>query len=1013
MITIIKHTSLFCLLIYVTSLVNPIYAQSYHFHQYTIEDGLPTDAVYGAMQDRQGYIWIFTEKGLSKFDGYEFKTFTMEEGLPSNDIWDLTEDGQGRIWIQTTSTKLAYVKKDSIKHIKTSGKEILYPRIIYDTSGKIWFWNSAKFYEVNNDTLIIEQQVEATAESDVFQSLGKSIRYLLFTAPNQFIVFVKNNKYIAKQKEGNQTDSVNLEWLDNVLNFPSAIEHRQNFIRSQYIAPDLHYIFTSVGFGKWDKKQKEGLGFSYEEKLPKQKDRPITPIIYRQDEGFQITYGNIFFTINQDLELTDTFQLNSIKPRRIFKDKEQNIWIATESDGLLFLTANARNALTFSQDQKVLRVIGHKGTVFYSSGNTVYTLKQDSSVTFFQGDRNEKYIRGLAFDNKENLYIGGELNTYKVNRYTQKDVFLEEDWENIDLKVYGYILVTMEGKNGMSNIKDFYWDTDNAILWISTGMRFYKLILSNPTKPILKELPLRRARSVSKGNDGTLWAGGTNGLVRVTPSDTILQENEKAEILSQKIIAIEADQDSLIWVGTEGLGVYGYDKQNVLPIVATKGLFVSALFKDTHNHLWVASNKGVQQIYINPNNPEDNRLVKTYTTNDGLASNETNDIYVNSQYIFVATNKGLTRINRQQRYNDKSTPKLSINTITINGNPQEIADKYDLTYQENELEIAFNGLSYKSFKNIEYAYQLTGADEEWQVTKNRTIRYANLNPGDYVFQLKAKDITGKETKLEAPIRFTIRPPFWETFWFRGIILLGLMGIGYLIYKLRVGQIKKTAKVDQQFAELELQALRSQMNPHFVFNSLTSIQYFIQESDLDEADEYLAKFGKLMRLFLESSKTKYIPLDQEIKLLKAYIEMEQLRFEEKFEIVFIVENNVPLHYASVPSLLIQPFVENAINHGLFHKKEKGLLQLTFEKKEAAIITVTLTDNGIGRKQANKIKEKSIRSYKSRGLEIVEERLKAINRTENINIQYTIEDLEHDLGKSFGTRVILQIPILHNT
>lgn len=549
-------------------------------------------------------------------------------------------------------------------------------------------------------------------------------------------------------------------------------------------------------------------------------------------------------------------------------------------------------------------------------------------------------------------------------------------------------------------------------MWVSTGVRFNKLDISNPTNPSLKIYPLRRIKSTILTQDNTLWVGGSSGLERITETDSIIKESENNELLQQKIISLVADQDSLIWVGTEGVGVYGYDRHRIINIPSTEGLFISALFKDQENHLWVASNKGVYQIYINPKDRTETRLVKIYTTNDGLASNETNDIYVDSQYIYAATNKGLTRIDRQQRYVDNSSPKLYINSITINGQKQKVQATYDLSYQENEVEFSYTGLSYKSFKDLVYAYQLEGVDEAWQTTKNREVRYANLNPGEYTFQLKVQDIVGAEVVLAQPIHFTIQPPFWQTNWFRGIILLGGIGLGYFFYRLRIRQIEQSSQVKQQFAELELQALRSQMNPHFVFNSLTSIQYFIQESEVEEADEYLAKFGKLMRLFLESSKTKYISLEQEIRLLKAYVEMEQLRFEEKFEVDFTIDPNIEIHDGCIPSLLIQPFIENAINHGLFHKKDKGLLQIRFENYAEDKIIVTLVDDGVGRKKADEIKRQSIRSYKSRGLQIVEDRVKAINRTENITIEYTIEDLLSDTGHPLGTKVVLMIPIIHD-
>ncbi len=1012
MITIIKHISLFYWLIYTASLFNPPYAQSYHFHQYTIEDGLPTDAVYGAMQDRQGYIWIFTEKGVSKFDGYEFKTFTMEDGLPSNDIWDLTEGSQNRVWIQTISNKLAYIKADSVYQIKTNRQKNLRPFTIHDTE-EVWFYEENGLHVVSNDTLLyspFEGNIGiASKKPNIFNGETSIASFVI--SPNQFIFFGPNH-FFQVDRQGVVKDKkiYDSQWLDIFHNTSNLTSSQQDY-RRYFLQPSSgnYFIVTSYGIGKWNSRSLKGNSFRYEDKFSVQNLNESYPISYFDGETIQCTFKKIFFTVDKELNITDTFFLKDIDTRRVFKDRENNFWMATAADGIYFLTANARNAITFNEGEKVYKLLGRDSTILYTTYQKVYKLSGDSSNLFFNGNENERNIKPLAFNEHNQVFIGGDLFLYRVNLFTKKN-----DFQEIIKNLTGgdTLLQNVLGiPPAMRNTKALKWEMDESTLWVSTGLRFHKLSSINGNTPNLLTFPIRRVKSIIINEDGSLWLGGATGLKKLDASEVLISY-DSLESLNQKIIALVPENDTLLWLGTEGNGVLGFDGKTITRLSSTKGIIVSALFKDEDNHLWVTSNKGVQQIYINPNNPKNNRLVKAYTTNDGLASNETNDIYVNSQYIYVATNKGLTRIDRQQRYIDDSAPQLFINTIEVNGEAQTLEDNYDLTYQENELQIAFTGLSYKSFKNIDYTYQLVGADEEWQVTKNRTVRYVNLNPGNYIFRLKAQDITGKETRLETPIQFVIHPPFWQTNWFRGIILLGVIGLVYLVYKFRIGRIKKTAKMDQQFAELELQALRSQMNPHFVFNSLTSIQYFIQGSDIDEADEYLAKFGKLMRLFLESSKTKYIALEQEIKLLRAYIEMEQLRFEEKFEVDFFVDTDIQQHYISVPSLLIQPFVENAINHGLFHKKEKGLLQLKFEKKEETIITVTLMDDGIGRKQANEIKEQSIRSYKSRGLEIVEERLRAINRMENINIRYTIQDLENNLGEPLGTKVILQIPILHN-
>ncbi|MDO8367544.1 MAG: histidine kinase, partial [Saprospiraceae bacterium] len=217
------------------------------------------------------------------------------------------------------------------------------------------------------------------------------------------------------------------------------------------------------------------------------------------------------------------------------------------------------------------------------------------------------------------------------------------------------------------------------------------------------------------------------------------------------------------------------------------------------------------------------------------------------------------------------------------------------------------------------------------------------------------------------------------------------------------------EMNQRFAELELKALQSQMNPHFIFNSLGAIQYFIRSDRTQEADGYLTKFAQLMRLFLESSKNKYITLAEEIRLLKLYVELEKMRFEGRFEAKFSVEKNIDTDEVEIPSMLLQPFVENAINHGLFHKKEKGLLQIKVTANGSKEIHCIVEDDGIGREAAGALREQSLKNYKSRAMQIVHERLEALSHVEGYEVKIEVNDLRHPDGGPAGTRVTLTIPV----
>ncbi|MBV6653321.1 MAG: histidine kinase, partial [Mameliella sp.] len=390
---------------------------------------------------------------------------------------------------------------------------------------------------------------------------------------------------------------------------------------------------------------------------------------------------------------------------------------------------------------------------------------------------------------------------------------------------------------------------------------------------------------------------------------------------------------------------------------------------------------------------------------------EANAVITDDQYLYVGTNEGLTRIDLASPHTDSTAPQLYLDHVYVNGQPIPQGNMQALDYNQNEVEFHFTALSYKSFGKIRYEYQLIGADRVPATTTNRSVRYSGLNHGTFTFQLKATDAQGVSTILKTPIQITILPPWWKTPLFYACAFCALLFITFGIYLIRVRRIRQQAawqtEINKRFAKLELQALQSQMNPHFVFNSLSAIQYFIRDNEKEFADDYLTKFGKLMRLFLEASKKRYTTLSKEIEVLQLYIELEQVRFDHKFEYQLSVDEEIDPYSTLIPSVLLQPFVENAINHGIFHKQGNGLLKLGFAANGKGL-TCSIEDNGVGRAKAQEIRKNSNKNYKSRALQITRERLDALQEFEDYKVKFTIIDLFDEQGGSQGTRVIIDIP-----
>jgi len=333
-----------------------------------------------------------------------------------------------------------------------------------------------------------------------------------------------------------------------------------------------------------------------------------------------------------------------------------------------------------------------------------------------------------------------------------------------------------------------------------------------------------------------------------------------------------------------------------------------------------------------------------------------------------------------------------------------------LPYNQNLIEISFVGLSYRTAGNIIYKYRLSGINDQWTFTKNTLVSYPFLPDGEYKFEVYAMNKDGVYSIAPATITFIINPPFWKTWWFIGVCILLFAGMVRVFIYFRIKAVKKRNALRLKLNKYMQQALSQQMNPHFIFNSLNSIQYYILQNDRLASNKYLSKFASLMRIILDNSQHQLIPLKDELNALNLYIELEAMRFKEKFQFSITVDEKLDTSINKIPPLLIQPYVENAIWHGLMHKEDNGILEVGLRLKDNVIIC-TITDNGIGREKAAEIKNKKIQTYKSRGTKITGDRLNLINTLNNMKMQINYFDLKDNSGNASGTKVEITIPLIH--
>lgn len=1001
------------------------HAQEYSYKRYTVDDGLPTNAVYGGMQDSRGYIWFYTDKGITRFDGYQFKNYTVAEGLPTNDIFYISEDQYGRLWLHSYAQELVLmdVERDSfISVAKLKDRHTRYFEIYLDgknawTGASILYTaDSSKYYQktLSKDSSFVDKLSKAYSLPHFYQykpgvSIGFSNKtnlvYVDYTQATVDSFPLLNSSPADIQKLQSRSFSSYHTYLDDY------------YIRSSN--DSLIYIISPY------KKRMTTLNLKeYFDKIPS------FVRFYLADKNLQIQTDLGILVIQEDKQIVDTFSPKlppNIHFDRIFKDKEGNIWVTSLQKGVYMLTAQERNTLvakmpittdsevsSFSLLDSLLYFGNRAGDIF--STNTEELKPQ----TLYNKKSSAKYnnittIKSISVGKDFLWFIRQSDGIMRVDLGDKTVASLEEVMD------YKYIInhknipnYNTTNKHAaikyVSNLgKDLFWLEDKSQLLVARGYYPYLCTFSRDSADILL-LTYNRTYSITIDANETIWLGHNDGLGSFK-NNTYTFHDEIELLKGKNIWDLEVGSNNTLWVGTDGYGLIAYNGSEAFSIAGTENDIVQDIFISEDGYIWIATNYGVKQI--EQKQPLDqSAVVNIYNVNSGLITREANCVAADSQYVYVGTNEGLTRINRHMVHYDSTAPTLYLDQILINGIRAERDSIYHLTHNQNELEFFYTALSYKSFGNIRYEYQLVGADRSTITTTNRSVRYSNLAPGSYTFNLIASDIQKIQSPPLKSIKLIIAPPWWQTKLFYATLILFVTTIIISTYLWRVRNIQQKAEwetnINRQFAALELQALQSQMNPHFVFNSLGAIQYFIQTNKKELADDYLAQFGHLMRLFLESSKNKYISLAEEIKLLNLYIKLEKIRFKQKFDYQITVAEDISTHNTFLPSMLLQPFVENAINHGLFHKDGEGLLSINIQKEGDGVLKCTIEDNGIGRKRAGEIRQQSNKNYKSRATQITEERLNALRKFEDFDIQFEIKDLLDQHQEALGTRVIITIP-----
>lgn len=963
-------------------------AQQHVFQSYNYNDGMAANSIRQIYQDSKGFIWMATWDGLCKYDGYRFTNYTTSNGLSHNLVNDIYEAPGNKMYIACNNGSIDYITDDEIiQH--TPSRNIIINRFIHTKKGNLYAVSDRNgIFNFTNGTLVKPPQSQPHLTYYDLVEMNDSL--LIAVSDSSLRILTTDLGLFA-------------EWKKVPITFAECkiVKDSRNRIWMGY----------DGGLKLIAEKQTRGKPLVFDP-LPAPFDLPllrgtaILDILEDDKHTIWVATTNGLAKLNDDgtsQVFTEKNGLPSANISCLFQDREKNIWIGTPL-GLVRLITTTDISIYTTENGLLSNQLGFvcltpEGKMLTNSANGLNNIDPLNgkvgpsfiSSTFFHGYGGNAQRRLL-------------LNQYTITAWNDKTsstsapVYVNEDHSTIGFAVEdksgrfflgSYDLLSMyehhtkiQLKKYNSYINGILYDK-NGNLWVGSlndGLycyRFDSLTPAGANSLVLQKhfLPDKQIRCLFEDSKGSIWAGTRyDGLYRVS-ADTSAQpfQFEKANGLSSNWIrGVTEDQQGNIWVAfylgidklvSDGAGYRVFNFSRINNFFAN----VNGITTDNTNTVWLATAMGLVSI-------KDGNMEKMAPL----------PVYIRS-VTFADT---AFKVNELQASAYRS-----------------------LHYKHNQVQFEFSATGFINEKQVLYSYRLLGDNNTgWNSPSAvHTVSYASLQPGTYRFEVRMQGWNGEWGPVSS-FSFTIKHPFWQTWWFKTLAALLLAAICFGVIRKRIAGIRQQASMKNKINETEMMALRAQMNPHFIFNCLNAIDNLIQTNQKEKATTYLARFARLIRAILESSKNNVVPFQKDLESLQLYLQMEEFRCNNKFSYVLTVDPELMQSDYKVPPLIVQPFVENAIHHGLLNKQSPDKrLTITIQLRDD-YICYTITDNGVGRMQAQKIREFNKPEHISYGISITRERIGLYNQhsaTEDI----TITDLQTG-GEPSGTTVEIKLKAVIN-
>lgn len=905
-----KKTIVFSLFLLIHSVLN---AQiQYKFNHFTTDDGLPTNSIYSISEDKNGNLVLGTDNGLTFFDGNDFKTLNIKDGLINPYIVAVTKDEKGVLWFINYGGKLQKLVNNKIITISFLTEQA---NSILNSNSKIFV-----FTMQNRDLNKSYYYQEIDKKNWRIFKPKKSNKSTKYVLP----FYCQNNKEILINN-----DSLIFNNLKIAIPKEISLLHKVIFRKKNVCLLDENYLFILDFNGSILNKIKLPNSLS-ENPVYKNDfiiDKQENCWLNIQNKGLFILKSNNWIAVNENLGLNSADNINFI-----YSDLHGKIWVATNEKGLFCIPNSDIQFVKFPNENNYFNGFAYsldKKALFFSSKFNLFSLDKTNNIKLLKRSKDE----------------------IKIDNYNSIPVFYSviPNPSNWDKKLQMLVV------QGRSLVK-----YESSISYALAGRNFLHYYNNRTYFRPLSRFQ-EKIRSVILYKNEYYFNNSEKINIRTFDEKGIYLKRELKLKIKGFIQDFAFIKDTM-WIATEGK-VYKSFNEKIVDSISTINSIqveninrIKAINKDVY--LWNMNGLFILSAY-------GNKVLNKYNF---LPSNDVYNVTRFNNQLLVATKDGLAKIADNLIFKTAKTPKMDL----VYNN--EISNKINAPSKQELIKIELRIQNFNAVKNQIIQYKID--DLNWVTTQNKFLNFQSLAYGNHTVFVRVKDVNSNWVIKSISIQKAY--PFYLKWWFFLLANSLILGIVYLIYQHQIKKIKtkKQLEIDtnNRVAELRQSALSAMMNPHFVFNSLNAIQYFVNSNQKEKSSEHLGKLSRLVRLFLSQAAEPFISLKDEINRLKLYVELEQIRFEN-FQFDVNIDFNSYKKHIKIPNMIVQPFIENAILHGVSHLKENdGKIDLNFHLKND-ILTIEVIDNGFGI-DADKLK---IDTHISKGISIITERIEILQQS----------------------------------